>query len=148
MLVYRIALTRFATLSASGIEGRWNSSGIKVLYTASSRALACLENVVHRSGEGLNERFSTMIIDVPSTERIEKVTIKDLPENWQQFSMEHICRQIGDDWFYRQESLLLQVPSIIIPEEHNYLINTQHRNFRKIKLKQTAPFLFDPRIKQ
>lgn len=148
MLVYRICLTQYATLSASGIEGRWNSHGIKVLYTASSRALACLENVVHRSGEGLHALFSTMVIDIPSTERIEKITLKDLPKNWQHFSMEHLCRQIGDDWYYRQESLILQVPSIIIPEEYNYLINTQHKNFKKVKLKRVDDFMFDPRIKQ
>ena len=45
MLVYRIVLEKYASLYASGVEGRWNSSGAKVLYTASSRELACLENV-------------------------------------------------------------------------------------------------------
>ncbi len=148
MLVYRITLERFATLQASGIEARWNSHGVKVLYTAASRALACLENVVHRSGEGLNDLFQTMVIEIPNTERIEKIKPTDLPKNWQQFDHEHICRYLGDDWFYRQESLVLQVPSVIIPNEFNYLINTQHRNFKKVKLKAIEPFLFDTRIKQ
>ena len=62
MLVYRIVLEKYASLYASGVEGRWNSSGAKVLYTASSRALACLENVVHRSGEGLNDLFRTLVM--------------------------------------------------------------------------------------
>ncbi len=148
MLVYRIVLEKYASLHASGIEGRWNSSGIKVIYTAQSRALACLENVVHRSGEGLNNLFRTLIIDIPSSERIEKIQLKDLPKNWQQFNKEHLCRQIGDDWFYRQESLVLQVPSVIIPNEYNYIINAQHKNFKKVKLKLIEPFIFDTRIKQ
>ncbi len=148
MLVYRITLEKYASLYASGIEGRWNSHGIRVIYSASSRALACLENVVHRSGEGLHDSFKTMIIDVPSSERIEKITMKDLPKNWQQFNMEHICRHIGDDWFYRQESLILQVPSVIIPNEYNYIINATHKNYKKIKLKTVEPFIFDARIKQ
>ena len=148
MLVYRIVLEKYASLYASGVEGRWNSSGAKVLYTASSRALACLENVVHRSGEGLNDLFRTLVIDIPSSERIEKITQKDLPQNWQQFNMEYVCRQVGDDWFYRQESLVLQVPSIIIPNEFNYIINAQHKNFKKVKLKLIEPFIFDTRIKQ
>ena len=62
--------------------------------------------------------------------------------------MEHVCRQVGDDWFYRQESLVLQVPSIIIPNEFNYIINAQHKNFKKVKLKLIEPFIFDTRIKQ
>ena len=81
MLVYRIVLERYATLFASGVEGRWNSAGAKVLYTAASRALACLENVVHRSGEGLNENFKTLVIDLPSTERIEKISVEDSMSN-------------------------------------------------------------------
>jgi len=147
MLVYRIALEKYASLYASGVEGRWNSQGIKVIYAASSRSLACLENVVHRSGEGLNDLFRTMVIDIPSSERIEKITLKDLPKNWQQYNMEHVCRQIGDDWFYRQDSLVLQVPSVIIPNEFNYIINAQHKNFKKVKLKLVEPFIFDTRIK-
>jgi RES domain-containing protein len=147
MLVYRIVLEKYASLCASGIEGRWNSAGSKVLYTASSRTLACLENVVHRSGEGLHDLFRTLVIYIPASERIEKVALKDLPKDWQQFNREHLCRQIGDDWFYRQESLILQVPSVIIPNEFNYIINTQHKNFRKVKLKSVEPFIFDTRIK-
>ena len=147
MLVYRIVLERYATLFASGVEGRWNSAGAKVLYTAASRALACLENVVHRSGEGLNENFKTLVIDLPSTERIEKISVKDLPMDWQLYNKEHICRLIGDDWYYRQESLILQVPSVIIPDVVNYIINVQHKNFKKVKLKSINPFIFDSRIK-
>ena len=48
---------------------------------------------------------------------------------------EYHCRIIGDDWFYRQDSLVLQVPSAIIPNEYNYIINTQHKQFKKVKLK-------------
>ena len=148
MIVYRIVLEEYASLQASGIDGRWNSYGNKILYTTGSRALACLENVVHRSGEGLQELFKTLVIDIPSSERIEKITQTDLPKNWQQYNKEHFCRMIGDDWCYRQESLVLQVPSIIIPNEFNYLINTQHKNFKKVKLKAIEPFIFDTRIKQ
>lgn len=148
MIVYRIVLEKYALLAASGFEARWNSNGNKVIYTSSSRALACLENVVHRSGEGLHDNFRTLVIDIPNTERIEKITEKDLPKNWQQYAMEYLCRRIGDDWFYRQDSLILQVPSSIIPNEVNYLINAQHKNFKKVKLKNIEPFLFDTRIKQ
>ncbi|MEZ5025336.1 MAG: RES family NAD+ phosphorylase [Chitinophagales bacterium] len=148
MLVYRITLERFATLQASGIGARWNSNGAKILYTASSRALACLENVVHRSGEGLDNNFKALVIEIPNSERVETILEKDLPKHWQQFDMEYVCRMIGDDWYYKQESLILKVPSVIIPNEYNFLINTIHKNFKKVKLKSIEPFIFDKRIKQ
>ena len=68
--------------------------------------------------------------------------------DWQLYNKEHICRLIGDDWYYRQESLILQVPSVIIPDEVNYIINVQHKNFKKVKLKSIDPFIFDSRIKR
>ena len=66
MLVFRIALTKYAKiLVASGRAARWNSNDVKVIYTANSRALACLENVVHRSKLGLSANFSLMQIGIP-----------------------------------------------------------------------------------
>ena len=66
MEVYRICLAEYAKgLFASGARGRWNVKGSFVIYTAGSRALACLENVVHRSGEGLQSIFKVLVIHVP-----------------------------------------------------------------------------------
>ena len=76
MLVYRITTKELSTfLAASGNSARWNTKGNNVIYTSSSRALACLENIVHRSGEGLNKIFKVVIIEIPAFVQIKKIQI-------------------------------------------------------------------------
>ncbi|HUM46238.1 MAG TPA: RES family NAD+ phosphorylase [Chitinophagales bacterium] len=148
MEVYRIALKKWSRkLSASGNAARWNSKGQEVIYTAASRALASLENIVHRGGEGLNENFRVMIIDIPSSVKIETIALSDLPDHWWEPVHYRECRKIGDEWLVAAKYPVLKVPSAIILHEYNYLLNPQHPDFKKIKLKQTEDFKFDPRIK-
>jgi len=60
----------------------------------------------------------------------------------------YIAQGLGERWAKENETAILQVPSSIISEEINYLINPNHKNFEKIKLIKTQPFVFDKRIKQ
>ena len=148
MIVYRICLAKWSKkLSASGYPARWNSKGKYVIYTASSRALACLENVVHRSGEGLNDNFKVMLIEIPKKVKIEEVKIDDLPDNWYEFEFYFDCQQIGDEWMSNSKTAVLKVPSSIITKEFNFLVNVNHIDFKHIKLVGIEKFAFDPRIK-
>ncbi|MEM1321170.1 MAG: RES family NAD+ phosphorylase [Bacteroidota bacterium] len=148
MKVYRITTLKWSTqLSASGFSARWNSKGKFMIYTAGSRALACLENVVHRSGEGLNDNFRVMVINIPSFLDIESLNTKVLPESWSDFTSYHFCQQIGNEWLDSRRTAILQVPSVIIKKEFNYLINPNHEHFKNIKLESTEKFDFDSRIK-
>ena len=72
MHVFRIST--FSKLIASGNPARWNSKGNYVIYTSTNRALACLENIVHRSGEGLENKFKILTIEIPDI--IKKIKIK------------------------------------------------------------------------
>ena len=148
MLVYRITKTAYANrLVASGGAARWNRAGQFVLYTAATRALACLENVVHRSGEGLTADFRVMIIDVPDSLSVDIVPMDALPVDWYDFQRYEICQQIGGEWLQQSRSAVLTVPSAIIPNESNYLLNPAHPDFGRITLLRTEQFIFDPRIK-
>ena len=148
MLVYRIVLEKWAnSLTASGQSARWNSPGRFVLYTAGTRALACLENVVHRNSRGLNQLFKTMVLEVPDGLSIQKISEGDLPDGWHDFNSYPITQQLGDAWLDGMKSAVLAVPSAIIPAEQNFLFNVQHPDFQKIKLLNTEDFVFDPRIK-
>ena len=148
MLVYRITLEKWSkSLTASGHAARWNSRGRFVVYTAGTRALACLENVVHRSGEGLNHLFKVMVIEVPDDVFIEKIHVADLPDGWHELESFHLTQQRGDNWLDGMKSAILAVPSAIIPQEQNYLFNLQYPDFQKVKLLRTEDFVFDPRIK-
>jgi RES domain-containing protein len=149
MEVYRISLARWTTaLTASGNAARWNSKGKFVIYTASSAALACLENVVYRSGEGMNALFKVMRIHVPDELTVETVEPNELPENWFDFGRYPECQKIGDAWLEKGSSAMLKVPSAISRMEYNYLLNAAHPHFAHITLRTTEDFVFDPRIKQ
>ena len=148
MLVYRIILEKYSTeLIASGQPNRWNSLNVEMIYTSSSIALAALENVVHRSGEGLNNLFCLMTIQLPR-KKISRIKISNLPKNWLTRAGRPFTRSIGDNWIQSKSSLSLKIPSAIIPGEHNFLINPDHSDFRKVKIQNVEPFTFDARIKR
>lgn len=148
MLVYRITKTAYANrLVASGGAARWNGRGQFVIYTAATRALACLENVVHRSGEGLLDVFRVMVIQLPDDLPVTTLSVEQLPANWFAFEQYAICQQLGDAWLRKGETAVLKVPSAIIPNEWNYLISPAHPDFHRLVLVRTEPFTFDPRIK-
>ena len=148
MRLYRISLARWADrLSASGQAARWNSKGRFVIYTAASRALACLENVVHRSGEGLHEAFRVMTIKLPDTLPMTPIDDAQLLPDWSDFRHYPDCQLLGDAWLNAGQTAVLRVPSAIIPHEFNYLLNPNHPDFAGIRLVATEPFVFDSRLK-
>lgn len=148
MLVYRITLSKFAnSLKASGRPARWNSNHIEVIYTASSQSLACLENVVHRSSLGLTQNFSLLTIAIPDDFLIKTLKIKDLDAAWREFDYLPYTQNIGNDWAKKNEAPVLKVPSAIIGQESNYLMNPHHPEFSKIKVISKEVFTFDSRIK-
>lgn len=147
MIVYRITHAAYSkALVASGNPARWNSRDIKMIYTAESRALACLENVVHRNTRGLQQNFRTLQIEIPNSIFISTLNRKDLPTNWQHFKNMPLTQQIGDKWISENKSAILQIPSVIVPEEYNYLINPLHPDFKSIEIKKVEVFTFDERL--
>src|SRR5688572_17777168 len=126
MIVFRITLDRFADrLHASGNPARWNSKDVKVIYAAHSRALACLENVVHRTSRGLQANFKTLLIEVPDDIKIDALQRKNLIRGWQAFDHMPYTQSLGDEWIKSKNSVVFKVPSAVIPEEFNYLINPE-----------------------
>ena len=147
MEVFRVAQARYATsLYASGWKGRWNQEGQKVIYTASSRSLAGLENLVHRRGRGLLADFKVMVIYLPDDLAQERVELNSLPENWNKKPDVSLCQSQGAKWYIEASSAVLSVPSAVVPMERNLIINTEHRGSSTIQLIYTEPFYFDPRL--
>lgn len=148
MLVYRIVLTKYADrLFAPGRAARWNPNDVEMIYAAHSRSLACLENVVHRGATGLTQLFTVLVIEIPDRLEIKTIRLKDLPHNWTDFDQVHRTQAIGHNWIKSAESAILQVPSSIIQEETNFLMNPKHADFSEIKIAGRQPFIFDSRIK-
>jgi RES domain-containing protein len=148
MVVYRITLAKWADkLTGSGYPARWNDKGYYVIYTAESRALACLENLVHRSGEGLNESFRFIEIDIPDSVSANRIYPEKLPADWHLIQGYPACQTIGKRWLENQKSCILKVPSSIIEAECNILINPNHPEFKQISIRNTGEFSFDDRLK-
>lgn len=149
MIVYRITLVMYAKkLSASGYPARWNSKDVKMIYTAQSRALACLENVVHRNSTGLQNNFRVMQIFVPDDIVLQEVKETDLITGWKEFDKMPYTQSLGDQWIREAKTAILKIPSAIVSGDSNYILNPEHRDYKKIKLLRTEPFEFDDRIKE
>jgi RES domain-containing protein len=147
MIVFRITTIKYADrIQASGVSARWNRAGQKVIYTSESRSLACLENIVHRSTERLEGLYKTLIIEVPDDLKMELIEPKILPEGWRQFDKYRLCQEIGSAWFTSGNTAILKVPSALVPQENNYILNTLHPDFKSIRLMGTEEFYFDSRF--
>ncbi len=147
MNVFRITTIQWSkTLAASGYPARWSSRGRYVIYSAESRSLACLENLVHRSGEGNNLLYNVMVIDIPESVAIEVVDLATLKKDWHTIDNYVYCQSVGNKWLNEMNAAVLKVPSVVIKKEHNYLINPNHRDFSKIKLIAREAFDFDQRF--
>lgn len=147
MIAYRITLAKWAGhLTASGRAARWNSNGCFMLYTASTRALACLENMVHRRSIGADDLFRVTLIKIPDDLEVKRIDKRTLPANWQEYINYTSCQSIGDAWLKENKTAVLQVPSAIITEEYNYLINPQHPDFVRIQVHSIEHFTFDERL--
>ena len=148
MEIYRIVKTEYSNaLFASGRVNRWNYKGEKVIYTAASRSLACLENVVHSSGELLLGQFMVMVIYVPDELSIDIIGRTQLPDDWFFRARHPACQTLGSEWYQSRTSPVLKVPSAIVHQEYNYLLNAEHDQYNHIQLVDQRPFAFDPRIK-
>lgn len=147
MLVYRIVHKKYAkTLFASGLEGRWNREGKKVLYTAESVSLAYLETMNYRKGFGFNNDFKIMVIQIPINTNFLSVETSALPKNWRDFRNYKECQKIGDEWFENGLDLAIKVPSAVVPENYNVVLNTLHEDYKKVKLIDVLQFYPDVRL--
>jgi RES domain-containing protein len=149
MILYRITLKQYAkSLYAPGVPGRWNRRGELVIYASENIAVAALENMAHRMGQGgLGADFACMQIQVPEAAAIEEVQPDMLPRDWGLPSSYTITQPIGSAWYRANERLLLKVPAATCAGQYNYLINSQHKDFRSVEVIGTTPFMFDPRFK-
>lgn len=149
MEVFRISRSRYAhRLEASGSANRWNLHGQYVIYAGSSRSLSTLELVVHRGSIAPSDEYKVMVISVADEDCLyHQIPTTSLPSNWRSFAAYSDLQEMGSQWFKEQDSLVLKVPSAVIPHEFNYLINTEHALFKeKVALVRTEDYFWDSRL--
>jgi RES domain-containing protein len=150
--VFRLAQKRYKNQAFSGegaihAPGRWHDKGHEVVYTASSRALAILEILAQTDAEEMPDYFMVPA-DIPKTifgnRRI--IQASALPKNWRTYPSPPALQIIGSGWIQQAKELVLEIPSVIVPEEPNYLLNPAHPDFKKTEIGKPQTFTFDPRI--
>jgi RES domain-containing protein len=148
MRVWRISREPYPLLDGEGARrwgGRWNSPGTPMVYAASTPSLAVLESLAARDEEDVPEDLALASIHVPDDATVERLSRDALPMNWQA-PLHERCRAIGDAWVASRRTLVLVVPSAVLPEEVNYLLNPLHRDIRRCDAVSARRFVFDPRL--
>ena len=150
MRVYRLTNRRDATQAFSGegarrVAGRWHPTGVRVVYTSSSVALALIENLVHFDPDDLAAIGFLYEVDVPDA-LVETPPLSDLPADWNHPKRSDHARAYGREWVTSKRSLALAVPSVSVPQERNVLINPEHAAFAHLAVGGPSPFLFDQRL--
>ena len=124
--------------------GRWNSPGTRVVYTSAALSLAVLESLVH-----LNQPVKFRYVAIPlefDGAWVENIAVAVLPAGWTEEPPPPSTQRIGDAWVKEARSAVLEVPSVVIRSERNYLLNPAHPDFRRIRVGRAVPFAFDPRL--
>lgn len=125
--------------------GRWNSQGVAVVYTAGNLALASLEMVVNLASPALLQEFVRIPIRFDA-QLVEVLPDQKLPRDWNSRPAAPSTRALGDRWVKERRSVVLRVPSVVVPEEYNYLLNPAHPDFSRIEIDRTEVYHFDPRL--
>ncbi|MEY3577436.1 MAG: hypothetical protein RL394_1019 [Bacteroidota bacterium] len=147
MIVFRIVHKAFSqSLVGSGHPGRWNKSGKKVIYAAESIALAFLESMIRRQGVGFNEDFKIMFLEIPQDLSITTIEPASLSPGWDDIRNHSVSQEHSSSWYASLETPVLKVPSVVLPHSFNFVINTEHKDFKKIKIIDLTPLVPDPRI--
>ena len=150
MIVYRLSKKAFAhDLTGKGAAmagGRWNSKGVPILYTSSSRALCTAELAVHLPLGILPSDYVIIAIHIPDTLRVSKLPEANLPAKWNQYPYSSLTQKIGNDFVKSGKSAILKVPSAVVEGDYNFLINPYHPSAIKIRIKEIKPFHFDARL--
>ncbi|MDR2213997.1 MAG: RES family NAD+ phosphorylase [Pseudomonadales bacterium] len=144
LLTARYAQQAFTGEGARLYGGRWNRKGTPLVYTAGSQALAVLEMLAQ--DDALRAPYVMIAASLPATLKIERITPQDLPADWRAPAARAETQSLGSAWAKRQSSAILAVPSVIIPDEYNYLLNPLHPSFAKIKIGEAREFVIDRRL--
>ncbi|QQL48636.1 RES family NAD+ phosphorylase [Mucilaginibacter ginkgonis] len=148
MLLYRIVRKPYAQdLSGTGSRlfgGRWNSIGKSLTYLADSQSLAVLEVLVHIRLQAAPADHVLVTLYVP--EDIIDINTDKLPSRWNDVYPPALLRKYGDDFVDDGKSLLLKVPSAVVPQQFNYLMNPAHPKMAEVKVISAEPFSFDSRL--
>lgn len=147
---YRLVKRKYASSAFDGegaklFGGRWNSKGTAVVYLADSMSLAILEVMVHLENYKALQHYVCYEVSFDASFLLT-ITDEDLPSNWQEYPAPIDTANIGDQWVKENASVLLSVPSVIVPNERNYMINVNHPKAKQATRIEPIKFAPDSRL--
>lgn len=151
MRAWRICKAEHAAKAFTGggallYPGRWHHAGTPVVYCSESRALAALEQLVHLHRNRLPPHFVCFPVDIPEDLETSLIEARDLAPDWRSHPGPPELRDIGTRWAEAGATVVLLVPSAIVPGERNLLLDPRHRDFRRLVLGDPEPFELDERL--
>ncbi len=150
MQVFRIAKARhIKDLSGTGPRlygGRWNRKNIPVIYTAENRSLATVEYLVHLPLSLLPKDLRLAILEIPDSIAPEQMSMKQLPKHWRDYPAPPELAALGSAWALSRRSLSLRVPSAVVRNEFNILLNPLHPEISKVSLVRVEEYALDKRL--
>ena len=128
--------------------GRWNHVGTPVVYVSETLSLAALELFIHftRKDIKLSKSLLAVPVEIPDGLKVIEVSVKSLSSDWRVSPPSNSTKDIGTEWAQKGPSPVLRVPSAVIPDEYNLLLNPKHSDFVKIMIGKPQPFRLDERL--
>jgi RES domain-containing protein len=139
------AATAFSGEGAWRYGGRWNSRNVRIIYASEHQSTAALEVFVHNKPFTPDEKYKAFRLEWPDS-LTERFPSEKLPANWRVLPHPVETREIGDRWFQERRSAVLAVPSVISPADTNFLLNPEHRDFKRVRIGAPIDYDFDPRL--
>jgi RES domain-containing protein len=148
---WRLTKTRYIASAWDGegartAGGRWNSVGTAVVYTSATLSLALVETLVHLPS-GVLPAYTAIPVEFDES-LVAILKPADLPEDWKKYPAPASTQNIGDTWVSSAATLALRVPSVVVPDEFNYVLNPAHPDFNLMRIGAARPFPFDPRLSE
>lgn len=149
MIVYRVGRLKYAKdLTGEGARlfgGRWNNKGVPCLYTSESRSLTLLEYSVNINLDDVPRALIMATIEIPD-HAIKIISEAELPGNWKTAPAPAETKDFGSNLFLDDQFSVFRVPSTVIPQEFNYLLNPLHPDSKFFKLLEVRDLIYDVRI--
>lgn len=150
MRIYRITKTEYIDdLSGEGARlygGRWNMIGDAILYFSQNLSLSLLEIIVHANFSELSTHYSFIEAEIPDSDIKSIQSMDFIQPKWTTDGAISQLQMFGSNWLNKKEGLAMKVPSIILHQENNILINPAHKDFKDLKIIKIEKLDLDPRL--
>lgn len=150
MHVFRIAKTQYIKdLTGFGTRiygGRWNNKGAGVIYTSENRSLATVEYLVHVPLSIVPGDLSIACLEIHDRIIPKQISTANLPRNWRDYPAPSELAELGTNWVLSNDSLLLRVPSTVVENEFNVLINPVHPDINYVTISHIEKYTLAKRL--